>query len=161
MALSKGVITINAILKILPADALIALVLLAGEIKLWIDSADAPPQAQLYPRILVGCAAVLTLAMFFRAFRGAGAKTATPFALNRQVVVLMLITLAYIIGINYLGYLLATVAFGILAMAYLGMRDKKILIGVPILVAVALYLMFTEVLFVVLPSGTLLELLGL
>ncbi len=149
-------------MRIIPADALIAIVLFIGEIKLWLDAADTPPQAQFYPRILLGCAAVLTMVIFFQAMRKARQKSdKPPFVLNRQVAVLTVIIFAHILSIEYLGYLLATIIFGIVAMAYLGMRNKPVLIGVPALVAVALYVLFTNLLFVSLPPGTLLEFLGL
>ncbi len=146
----------------MPADALIALVLLIGEIKLWRDAAEQPEKAQFYPKILLGCAIALTLTLLVQAFMKArGRSDRPPFVLNRQVAVMIAIIFAHIVSIYFLGYLLATIIFGIVAMAYLGMRDKRILFTVPVIVALALYILFTNLLFVSLPPGMLLEFLDL
>lgn len=161
-SLREEVIAINALLRVIPADALIAIVLLIGEIKLWVDAAGTPEKAQFYPRILLGCAMVLTLTLLVQAFIKAKRRSVRPpFVMNRQVAVMIAIIFAHIVSIYFLGYLLATIIFGIVAMAYLGMRDKKILFTVPVIVALALYILFTDLLFVSLPSGMLLEFLDL
>lgn len=136
--------------------------MLIGEIKLWLDAAGTPEKAQFYPRILLGCAMVLTLVLFVQAFIKARRQSGRPpFVFNRQVAVMIAIIFAHIVSIYFLGYLLATIIFGIVAMAYLGMRDLKILLTVPVIVALALYILFTNLLFVSLPPGMLLEFLDL
>lgn len=160
--LREEVITINAILRIIPADALIAIVLFLSEIKLWRDAAEQPEKAQFYPKILLGCAMVLTLTLLVQAFIKARRQSGRPpFVMNRQVAVMIIIIFAHIGSIYFLGYLLATIIFGIVAMAYLGMRDLKVLLTVPVIVALALYILFTNLLFVSLPPGMLLEFLDL
>ena len=58
-------------------------------------------------------------------------------------------------GMDKLGYVVSTVLFGIYSLIYLGNRNKLAIIVIPLAAAVVLYLMFSNILFVQLPSGIL------
>lgn len=150
------------ILRIIPADALIAIVLLIGEVIFWIDAGNTPAQARFYPRFLLVCSAVLTLILLYTALRNKNKKNGNaPAVLHKQVMKVTVFMLAYIVSLYYLGYLLATLIFITGTMIYLGMRNKKVLLTVPILVSLALYLLFNNLLYVTLPPGRILGFLGM
>ena len=71
------------------------------------------------------------------------------------IVVYCVAVLLYILLIDKLGYVVSTVLFGIYSLIYLGNRNKLAIIIIPLAAAVVLYLMFSNILFVQLPSGIL------
>lgn len=58
----------------------------------------------------------------------------------------------YVFLMEYLGFIIATIFFLVIAMWLFGERRKKILILLPIMVAIIAYLLFAEAFMIVLPG---------
>jgi len=97
---------------------------------------------------------VLTLALLLRTIVSKS-KEAAHFKLtmHKQVFGLILSIVSYITMISLVGYVIATVLFIFGVMWYLGMRQWSLLILTPILTTLTVYLIFSELLFVMLPAG--------
>lgn len=68
---------------------------------------------------------------------------------------MMAIPIGYVYAMPYVGFYVATPVFLVAYLAYLGERDWRRLIGVPLFVFVLVNLVFTKLFFVALPVGRL------
>lgn len=68
---------------------------------------------------------------------------------------MMAIPIAYVYVMPYVGFYVATPIFLVAYLAYLGERDWRRLLGVPLFVYVLVNLVFTKLFFVALPVGSL------
>ena len=66
-----------------------------------------------------------------------------------------LLACLYIYAMPYAGFIIATLLFSAVAMYFLGLRNRKALILVPVILTAAIYLMFKIILTVSLPIGVL------
>lgn len=68
----------------------------------------------------------------------------------KQLLLIAVVMIAYILLFEYLGYIPGTLLFLISAMYVFGERRKKYLLAVPLLATGAIYLLFTQVFLIVL-----------
>ncbi|KJS88422.1 MAG: hypothetical protein JM58_01280 [Peptococcaceae bacterium BICA1-8] len=134
-------------------DVLLAIGLLIVEVFLWVYIGDAPQSARSYPRALLDIAFILTLILLFTSFRKKVQEAKPGSLFNNQVLLIMLITGVYIAVLNYLGFALSTLIYIFGVMWYLGIRKKIMLILVPTLTTLFVYLVFNQLLLVLLPEG--------
>ena len=59
----------------------------------------------------------------------------------------------YIISLNFLGFIIATLIFPAATMAFLGVRSVKTLVITPIILTASIYLLFKVILMISLPVG--------
>jgi len=71
-----------------------------------------------------------------------------------KIITYILIIAGYIFLIPKIGYILSTFIFLLGMMLYIGVRNIKLLIVLPIVMTLAIYYLFTYVLVVILPKGT-------
>lgn len=79
-----------------------------------------------------------------------------PPASSRRAFAVMLLTMLYPLVMIPLGFLLATPLYVLAAFTVTGVRSRRALIGLPLLYAVGLYLVFDQAFRVNLPTGILL-----
>ncbi|MEI3606478.1 tripartite tricarboxylate transporter TctB family protein [Pseudogracilibacillus sp. SE30717A] len=77
--------------------------------------------------------------------------------LSKKVFLFMISTLLYLVLMNYIGFIISTIAFMPFLMWVLGTSSKKILIILPIATTVVLYLLFNNLLGIPLPQGIILQ----
>ena len=68
----------------------------------------------------------------------------------KQLLLIAVVMIVYILLFEYLGYIPGTIAFLVAAMYVFGERRRKYLLGVPILATAIVYLLFTKVFLIVL-----------
>jgi len=71
-----------------------------------------------------------------------------------KIVTYVVIFAAYIFLIPKVGYILATFLFLLGMLLYIGVRDVKAIVLLPLLMTAVIYALFTYVLVVILPKGT-------
>lgn len=81
----------------------------------------------------------------------------TSARLSKKVLLFMIFTLAYLILLNYVGFIVSTIIYMPALMSVLGTKSKKILIILPIATTVILYILFNNLLGIPLPEGVLLQ----
>lgn len=136
-------------------DAIIALLLLAVEIFLWIYIGEAPYQARYYPRAMLDLSMFLTLLLLVTSLKKHEPHKAEGMKHNKGVYITILITGLYIALIHLVGFYIATMLYLLSVMLFLEIRNKLVLILVPVLTTLFVYLVFNQVLMVFLPEGLL------
>jgi len=116
------------------------------------------PQPGFFPflggAILIGLSLVLTI----RAWLGIG-KRPEPFGEVRRPAALVAGTGVYVLILDPLGYVLATIPLGFLVLWILGVKSWQVLGSVSVGLSVVTYFLFAHLLGIELPPG-LLKLLG-
>lgn len=138
-------------------DRVIALVTLALGVTLLVLAFRFPapgqsedPGTAALPQIIGFALLLLAVLLFFNTER----TLLTPERGSRLRTVLMVgAGIGYTLVLDPLGFVAATLVFMVLGLLIMGVRSPIRLIGVPILVTVAVYYLFTAVLGVYLPSG--------
>lgn len=125
-----------------------------------LDLKNISPAARVYPSFVLGgsyiMAAVVIAGYLTRKNKGGEKAPLDPGAVKR-IVIFMLIILAYIVLLYYIGYIPATLLFSVCALLYQGNRSKTVLIILPAALTASIYLLFSLLLFVSLPTGKLFE----
>jgi hypothetical protein len=80
-------------------------------------------------------------------------KAASMNPATQKVIVFAALMVGYLVGIQFLGFIISTLLFPAGMMYYLGSRNVKVLVFVPIVLTAAMYFMFNMWLFVTLPVG--------
>lgn len=119
-------------------------------------------EARTIPLIYIYTSAALNLAMFiinFVKYRKCEAAAGE----SRKNVLLAIVAYVFIIGVyvfcmKYISYILSTLLFILGSLLFLKVRNKWLLIILPLVLTFVLYYMFTRYLGVFPPSGTLITL---
>lgn len=109
------------------------------------------PGPTLYPRILLVLMIVLSLIVIVRSLK-LPADRVLPKG-SARVLWLMATTVMYVATIRYFGFLIASVVFLILVPWTAGYRRTGIIVSVAGVYAVAIWLVFEKVLYIILPSS--------
>lgn len=117
-------------IKMKHADIVCSLVLLVFCAAAWMGTLNFTESAALLPRITIGLIALLSVAQIIRTLVKAPEKTIS-FALNRTIP-LVLCTLAYAVLMMVVGYYVATFLYIAVVMYTYGVRNKAVLLAVPI-----------------------------
>lgn len=141
------------------SDRLIAVLLFLTAVGLFVVSAsfpdpgqDADPGTAALPRIIAVGLAVLAVLLFIRA---EPTLIAPPPEARVRSGVMVLATIAYALLLNPLGFVIATVAFMIVALYLMGVRNPVPIVAMPVVLALLVYFLFTAALSVYLPQGIL------
>ncbi len=70
-----------------------------------------------------------------------------------RVIIFILMITGYILSINFLGLYVSSLLFIIVVLLYIGVKDKVVILGVPILFVVFLYFTFSVFLRLKVPMG--------
>jgi putative tricarboxylic transport membrane protein len=111
--------------------------------------------AAFYPSVLF---TVMILCGFILIRQGAQREKKIPFPslhLPKLLPVVATLTI-YVLLMEYLGFVISTIAFLVAALWVFGERRKTMLIGVPVATALAVYFLFTKAFLIVLPEAAFL-----
>jgi len=106
--------------------------------------------ARFWPQTVLTLLFGLSLSLFF-AKKGENAKEDGPHTL--QILTCCLYFSGYIVGLQIMGYLIATLLFQILFLLYMGIQNRKALVLIPVIVTGIMLAAFKGLLNVLLPSG--------
>ncbi len=113
-----------------------------------------PEEAKTYPFVLLIISYIISIYLFIRPMASGKRNRKEILNISRNVAVFALSILLYIFFINKISYFLATLLFTVLVLFFAGIRTKKILILLPLVLTFLVYLFFTKILGVFLPEGT-------
>lgn len=112
--------------------------------------------AAFFPRVVLVLLMFLTLLFIIQSWRKGPAKAAGEKMERekvRRVVVTMGLSVLYVLGVIYLGTLVSSALFIAAAMLTWGVRRKLTILLTAMLTPIMVYLVFTKILLVQLPSG--------
>ncbi|MCI8649616.1 MAG: hypothetical protein HFG20_05830 [Anaerotruncus sp.] len=141
-------------------DWLICTLLAAVLLIFVMELPNTAPQARVYPMVVLG-GSYLMIAIALGGWAWAKKNKTMPEeeSLGKKrtvrIVIYCIAILAYIILIDKLGFIVSTVVFGIFSLIYMQNKNKIVIVVLPIVVTAVLYYVFTNFLFVTLPSGIL------
>ena len=93
---------------------------------------------------------LITVKEYRKMRRGNDTQRTDP-ADSKRVLALFAATVAYVLLLEFTGYILATALLLLASLLLFGERDKRVLIAVPVLFTVALWFLFQQLLEVQLP----------
>lgn len=138
----------------LSRDGVAAVVLLALTGAAWIETGSIPGEARLFPRLVLGVMAALSVAMLARSFTRrteAGSFFQSPAALA----ITLALAVVYIAAVDVIGYLAATALFVPGLALALGLRRPALLIVTTAGFVAAVHLVFVVLFGRPLPLGLL------
>ncbi len=143
-------------LKKIDRDVFIAIFLFIFLSFLWHVNNEAPPSANMYPKILIIFSYFFTLLLLIRSLYKKEKRIKKQKVENyKSIFFVTLLTILYIVLIHFIGYGISTVIFMAVLLWILKIRSKSIFILLPIITTLTLYFIFNHVLMVLLPEGYL------
>lgn len=144
-------------------DVIVSVSLLCAYVVFFIESIDLKKTARTYPQVLLILCAIFTFMLLVNSIRiGRKAEKKESdeakkmeLTIVRDIAILCVGMVAYILLIDILGYITSTVLYTAGAMVFLKIRKPIVIAGVSIGVALFLYFMFNNVLGILLPAGFL------
>ena len=110
-----------------------------------------------FPRMIVGLMSMFALAQLVNAFRSDETRSQKlSQSTVRTVGTAVVIIVAYVVTMPYLGFLAGTVGFLLASMRFSGVRNPRTAVPVAVVVSIALYYIFVQFLRVPLPESTIL-----
>ncbi|MEM7441728.1 MAG: tripartite tricarboxylate transporter TctB family protein [Pseudomonadota bacterium] len=115
----------------------------------WISLADIPAQARLFPRMIIGFTAFVTLAMGVRAYLALGRGDGDPAwkmfeHLGRWAIAVIALPV-YVLGVQSIGYFTSTLIFIPVLAFVLGYRRPLVAIAIALAFDVIIYVVFITV----------------
>ncbi len=141
-------------------DLLICIVLAAVLMVFVLDLPNTNPMARVYPMVVLGGSylmILITIVNWFIARKKGQIEDGEKMDLKRvgYILIYCVSILLYIMLIEKIGFIVSTIAFGIYSLIYLKNKNKILVVLLPVVVTAVLYYIFTNFLFVTLPSGIL------
>lgn len=133
---------------------------------------EITPVARVYPMcIIIGCYVMIGVILVqsitgMKKAKNANAEEAAKSGdgeppLSKKTIARILVycvaILAYILLIQVLGYIVSTILFAVFSLLYQRNRRKLVVVLFPIAMTLIMYFVFSEFLFVTLPTGSLFE----
>ncbi|MDR1180287.1 MAG: tripartite tricarboxylate transporter TctB family protein [Spirochaetales bacterium] len=121
------------------------------------------PIARIYPAFVIAGSYIMIAIVVFQSLRiprkeTSGAPASEP-PLHKKAVIRILVYCAaiflYIMLIEPVGYILATILFAVFSLLFMRNKNKIVLIALPVIFALAMYFIFAQFLYVRLPWGEL------
>ena len=105
-----------------------------------------PEEAAFYPRMVIGLMVVLSVLMFVKSWLKSGrSRTFEPFFIHHKRFLLStLMALAYIAGVQYLGYYSASLVFIPAAAWALGYRNRFVMAGTTVCYLLFIFVVFDQ-----------------
>lgn len=145
-------------------DVVISIVLLCFSAVFWYMSCSFPEEARLFPRIFLIVTMVLSALMLWNSLKEQKAKALDSAESCEEIGFVQRIMLPlqaycmivlYVLGIQWIGFFVATTVFMLVFMWYLNVRKPVTLAAVSVGMDIFLYLMFVVGLKLSLPAGIL------
>lgn len=138
-------------------DMIISIVLLAFLTSLAVQAPSIPSVSRGYPVFLLVVCFAMTIFMLINSVRKLKFEDPQKTQLKEQFLVIFpycLLVAAYLFLMTRIGYILSTIAFMIISLLYLRLKNKVVMILLSLIMTVAIYFIFTRFLTVILPKGT-------
>ena len=124
------------------------------------DLGNTNPAARTYPMVMIIACYFLISVLIIQWFKNrkaikendTGGMSSKRFL---YITIYCAAILIYILLIEWLGYVVSTVLFGVYSLIYLKNRNKILIVTLPLAATLILYFLFSEFLFVSLPAGIL------
>ena len=136
--------------KMKQADIVGSVLLLVFCAAAWVGTNDFTSSAALLPRITIGLIALLAVMQMIRTLMKGSEKTVS--FNTKKILVLLALTLAYAILMSVIGFYAATLLYVGGSMYIYGVRNKAVLIGVPVGFCIFAALVFANFLSLRLPK---------
>lgn len=141
------------------AKTIFPIILLGFCILLFFVGFEYHLRARQLPQITAVVTAVLLIAHLFTEFREKKTESKEsrpmPEANRRALIWTLVASPIYIVGLQYLGFLIASFILVLALMIILGVRKTSLIIGVPAISTLLLYVVFKVLLNVPIPMGSL------
>lgn len=118
-----------------------------------VASGRAEDNAAMFPRLIAALLAVLLVIQGFREWTGRAAETPSLDLPRPRVWGLFALFLVYLVAFRWLGFVVSTPVFLVLAMGLLGYRNLLVAVIFSSAVTFAIWLVFLKMLNLVLPAG--------
>ena len=148
-------------------DIIICLVLSAVLGIFAFELRDITPIARIYPLCVIIGSYIMIAIIFWQSIRGAkksaaqAAKQVAEAPMGKKAVARIVIycaaILVYILMIEVVGYIVSTIAFALFSLLFQQNRNKIVIIVLPFVLALVMYYIFSQFLYVTLPLGSLIE----
>lgn len=139
-------------MKVLTGNRIFILVAIVVLIAFLTQIPSIPHDAAGYPLFLIVSCLILSIAILIK--KGDDSKEKLDNKSVKNIVIFNLAILVYLLSMSKISYLLSTLAFLYFGEWILGFRIKKVFILFPIILTLAMYLLFTRLLGVILPEGS-------
>ena len=115
--------------------------------------------SRLLPQIFAIIIVILSTLLLYKALRNKkkGIDVDVNFSGHKRVFVITILTIAYILLSDIIGFYFITPVFLFIAMWYLKMRDKKLLILIPLIMTLVIYFIFTSIFGLDVPPGKIIN----
>jgi hypothetical protein len=113
---------------------------------------DAGLGADFFPKLISCILFILSAILFIKSFRGI--QEPSPFNKNvKNVLIAIVAIIAYLVLMNIIGYLIASILFLIVMFKFLKVHSNKLLIIYSILFATFIWYVFSNIFNINLPTG--------
>ena len=136
---------------------IISIVLLGFLTTLAVQVPAIPEVSKGYPMVLLGISYAMTIFMLVNSMRKMKIEQSQETQVVEQCKVIVpycILILAYLLMMTRIGFIISTILFMIISLIYLKMKNKAVLLGLSIGTTALVYLVFTNILVVILPKGT-------
>ncbi len=141
-------------------DIIISIVLLGFLASLAVQLPDIPDISRTYPTVLIAVAALMSVILLVKSvLRYKTDETVETNVIGQMKIIVpfCLMIVAYLLLMNWLGYIVDTVLFILASLIYLRLKSKVAMVAIAVIMTVVIYLVFTQYLIVVMPFGRLIN----
>ncbi|WP_058486101.1 tripartite tricarboxylate transporter TctB family protein [Defluviitalea phaphyphila] len=144
--------------KKLSVDIIISISIFLILIAFALNFGGMPAEAKGYPIFLITCSAILNLFYLYRSIKNYKKNENKTIKKDiskfyKKIFIYIIMIGIYIFVIDKIGYIISTILFIIISLLFLKVRNKVVLILLPIITTALMYFLFTKFLMVILPSG--------
>ncbi len=137
------------------ADLVITLIIACTCVYMLIAAAPYQLLGQLFPRVIAGATLVACVAQIFLTLTGKSKVKKSDAPASNNYLLVVGIVAVYLILLNFLGFILCTLALTIAVPLVLGFSNKKVILAISFILTFASYFIFKVFFFVPLPQGIL------
>lgn len=136
---------------------IISIVLLIFLTTLAVQVPAIPDVSKGYPMFLMGVGYLMTIILLIKSvlnMRHEEVQDSKAMEQAKTIVPYCFMILAYLLLMSRIGFIISTIGFMIASLVYLRLKNKVVMIGLAVGMTALVYLVFTNVLVVILPKGT-------
>lgn len=120
---------------------------------------NIPKEAKGYPTFMIVCSFILAVVLLFNSLKNNNKECKTevidkPIEYAKRVAIYAISIGLYIFFMEKIGFLLSTFIFMAGSLIYLKMKNKLVIVLLPLITTLAMYFFFGKFLTVMLPHGT-------
>ena len=138
-------------------DVIISIVLLVFLTTLVLQTPAIPDVSKGYPMFLMGVGYLMTIILLIKSVMKLKHEEVQDTKVVEQaktIVPYCFMILAYLVLMSRIGFIISTIGFMIASLVYLRLKNKVVMIALSLGMTALVYLVFTNILVVILPKGT-------